>query len=451
MNEYIFNKDYITNIKKNIINYISRTNINVNKIAFNLSLYNDFVIEDDEDTTIKTILPKIENRKIMPAKVIIGSGYFNVSKNTYYIKPEYEDILTNKITRILVSAASIKVKYENMAPIALEGIGVITVDGNGIDYAISQIISEDINNYITPDFEDDYTFNKGIMRMISAICGYKNLLSTYFNHDKSLSVALYSLSVDANIFNKINKKMTLIKSLINTYKSGKYKNEDVLLKLIDAKKFALINTIINKLYIPYINSVPLDKRKAVRDEILKGFLGSGYINLKLTKENKESYYYASLINNTVPINNKVTEQSWAYFRDQVAKENALRMNEIYSIYSKYNARNDVKEFWVIKNGNDIYIKTAKKDVKQKKLVLEMLSYAYINSIDSTLKQKIEDGIIKLCSLNDTFTSSLNGNPLSNYMLTAAIIRLAAKNGFDVELIGIQNSVAKFVVKERELL
>ena len=107
MNEYIFNKDYITNIKKNIINYISRTNINVNKIAFNLSLYNDFVIEDDEDTTIKTILPKIENRKIMPAKVIIGSGYFNVSKNTYYIKPEYEDILEMTIN-------DLKPKVENI-------------------------------------------------------------------------------------------------------------------------------------------------------------------------------------------------------------------------------------------------------------------------------------------------------------------------------------------------
>ena len=449
MNEYIYNKEYITNIKKSVINYISRTNINVNKIAFNLSLYNDFIIDGD-DTTIKTTLPKIENRKITPAKVVIGGGYFNIVRDTYYIKPDYEDILTNKITRILVSAASIKVKYENMAPISIEGVGVRTNTGDGIDYAISEIISEEINNYITPNFDDDYSFNKGIMRMISAICGYKNILSTYFNHDKSLCVAMYSLSVDANIFDKINTKMTLIKHLINTLRTEKYKNEEVLRKLIDAKKFSLINSVINKLYIPFINSVPLDKRKIVRDEILKGFLGSNYINLKLTKENKESYYYASLINNTVPINNKVTEQSWAYFREQVATQNATRMNEIYSIYSKYNAKNDIREFWVIKNGNDIYIKTSKKDVLEKKLVLEMLSYAYINSIDENLKQKIEDGIIKLCSLNDTFTSSLNGNPLSNYMLTAAIIRLASKNGFTVELIGITNNVAKFVVKKREL-
>ena len=75
----------------------------------------------------------------------------------------------------------------------------------------------------------------------------------------------------------------------------------------------------------------------------------------------------------------------------------------------------------------------------------MLSYAYINSIDDDFKAKIENGIIKLCTNNKEFTSSLNGNPLSNKMLVAAIIQLAGKNGFNIKLVSMDNKVAKFIV------
>ena len=449
MNDYIFDIEYITNIKKNIINYVSRTNINVNKIAFNLSLYKDFVIVDDLSTTIKVILPKIVNRKVVEAKVEIGSGFFYTTSKGTYIKPEYEDIFANKITRILVQAAAIKFKYENMIPVDIEYVGLIN-DGDGFDYAVSLIIAEEVNNYVTPHFEEAYHFNIGLVRMILAIVGYKNIINTYFNHDKSLFVALYSLSVDSNIFLKINKELTLVKRLIATKNHISDEKEiDLLDRLIKAKEFELLNFIINKLYIPFINSVPLDKRKQVRDEILKGFLGRGYTNLKLTDENKESYYFASLVNNTVPINNKITDQSWAYFREQVRLQNKANYKDIYSMYSKNKSRNNIKYFWVLGIGNSVYIKTEKKEIKEKKLVLEMLSYAYINSIDSNLLKQIENGIVKLCSLNDTFTSTLNNNPLSNMMLTAAIIQLAKKNGFNIELVGIENNVAKFNVIEKE--
>ena len=64
-----------------------------------------------------------------------------------------------------------------------------------------------------------------------------------------------------------------------------------------------------------------------------------------------------------------------------------------------------------------------------------------------MKEKLERGIIQLCSSKDIFTSTLKGNPLSNRMLTAAIIQLASKNGYKIELLGIEDGKATFKVKE----
>ncbi len=443
MNDYIFDTEYITNIKKNIINFISRTNINTNKITFNLSLYKDFIIKESKDLEVIVKLPKIINGKITNAKVFISSEYFNIANNISYIKPEYEDILTNKITQILVEAASIKVKYENMQPIEIEHIGLIDGVNDGFNYALSTVIAEDINDYVTSSLTDPYFYNKGIVRMLLAICGYKYAINTYFNQDKSFFVSMYSLSVDNNIFNKINKSLTLIEDLITTW----LKDEENILveKLIKAKEVETLHFIINKLYIPLVNSVPFDKRKLVRDEILKGFLGNNYANLKLNDDNKKVYYWASLINNTVPINNKITDQAWAYYREQVRKENYDNMHDVYATYIKNNSKNNVKEFWVLEEANHTYIHTNKKDIKEEKLVLEMLSYAYISSIDDEFKEKIENGIIRLCQSNKVFTSPLNDNPLSNKMLIAAIIKLASKNNYHIKLLGTSGNVAKFIV------
>ena len=262
MNDYAFNKEYITSIKKNIINYLSRTNININKITFNLSLYTQFVISDTNNTTIKVTLPRIKKADITPAKVEIGRGYFNVIKNITYVKEEYEDELTTKITEILIRGAAIKVKYDNMMPISIEGIGFETTDGNGFDTAFASVIAEDINEYGIPHFTDPYAFNNSIVRMILAIAGYKQGINTYFNHDKSLLVSLYSLSVDSTIFSKINRRLTLIKHLVNTQRSKDATITDteskILEKLIHAKKAELLYMIIDKLYIPYINHSHLD-------------------------------------------------------------------------------------------------------------------------------------------------------------------------------------------------
>ena len=441
MNDYIFNQEYINNIKKNIVNFISRAKININKITFNLSLYTDFVIDNESTKDITVVLPKIINNKIIGAKIIINKKYFNIIKGASYIKPEYEDILLNKLTRILVEAAAIKFKYENMVPVSIEYIGLIHDNMDGFDFGLSTIIAEDINDYIPPT--DKYMYLKGITRMVLALTGYKYAISTYFNHDKSLFIALYSLSVDTNLFNKINSEMTLIKDLINL--SDMDIDTTVCNKYIRAKEIELINMIINKLYIPLINSTPFDKRRSVRDEILKGFLGSNYTNLKLTNDNKEAYFFASLVNNSVPINNKITDQSWAYYREQVNKENYENMQDIYATYVKNNAKNNIKEFWLFEKNNRMYIHTAKKDITEEKLVLEMLSYAYISSVDDDFKAKIEEGINRLCSTNKTFTSSLNGNPLSNRMLVAAIIQLANKNNYKIKLESMTETSAKFVV------
>lgn len=451
MTDYQFNKDFVTGIKKDIINYVSRTSTNVNKITFNLSLYTNFVINNDDNTAIKVTYPNITLKKIIPAKIEIGARYFEQRDNEYYIKPEYEDLLIEKITNVLVIGASLKLRYDGAKPISIDGVGVITNDGDGFDHALSKIISEDINDYNMPDFNDIDAYNKGIVRMILSIIGYKYAIHTYFNHDKSLYMALYSLSVDSNLFGKINKKLTLIKNLISIANSKELNKteveKEIIEKLIHTKQVDLINLIINKLYIPYINTVPFDKRKQVRDEILRGFLGPNYVNLKLTDENKQNYYWASLIKNSVPINNKVNEQVWATFRTKTEKETANNMLDIYTIDSKNKSKNNIKDFWVYIDNDKVTINNGKKNITDKNLVLEMLSYAYISSIDDDLKEKIEKGIIMLCSKNKIFTSKLNNNPLSNRMLAAAIIQLAKKNGYNIELINIIDNVANFKVKE----
>lgn len=453
MDELVFDKDYITNIKKNIINYISRANINVNKITFNLSLYTNIVITEEDNTKVTVVNPKIANEKIIPATIEIGQKFFDIKDNTYYIKNEYEDELNEKITKILVRAASMNVKYENMKPKYIEGMGLTTPDGDGFDSAFSYVIVENVNGYKIPNFELSNAFNIGLVKMILALTDIKAAINSFFNHDKSFLVSLYSLSVDSNIYIKINKSLTLIERLINTLNSDEAKiteiNKETLDKLIHAKKAELINMVINKLYIPYINNVPLDQRKQVRDAILKGFLGPNYANMKLNDKNRDNYYWASLINNTVPINNKVTEQAWNFFRKEAEKANTEAMNEIYAKYSLNKAKNNIKEFWVLYDNNDVYINAEKKVIKEKKLVNEMLSYAYISSIEDNLRKKIETGIVRLCSSNNKFTSTLKSDPLSNRMLVAAIIQLAKKNGFELELVNIKDNIANFRLKEKE--
>ena len=430
MNDYIFDKDYITNIKKNIINFISRTNMNVNKITFNLSLYSRFMVSDKMDTTI-TVTEPIIGDNIKEASVVIGKKYFNVINNNYYVKEEYEEKLLYKLTKILVKAASLKVKYENMKPIAIEK----SIETTFFDY-LASVISEDINNYKTPSFTDIHLFNKSIIRMILSLVGYKSAISTYLNHDK-------------NLFTIINDKMATIERLINTLdnENAIINDKDLIKRLISLRKQDLLYLIINKLYIPYINLVPLDKRVYIRDEILKGFLGYNYTNLKLNSQNKESYYYASIINNSIPINNKVSDKTWAFFKNQVNDDYSKKEVDIYARYSLYKSKNNIKDFFVIKDSTHIYIDTGKKIIKEKKLVTEMLSYAYLTSINDELKQKLENGIIKLCENTNKFSSKLNGDPLSDMMLTAAIIKTAEKNGFNIEIEEIKNNIATFIVKK----
>ena len=287
--------------------------------------------------------------------------------------------------------------------------------------------------------------------MLLAIIGYKPAISSFFNHDKSLLVALYSLSVDNNIFVKITNKMSLINELIATKNNDAAistdNEENILDELIEVKKTDLLNLIINKFYIPYINSVPFDKRKKVRDDILRGFLGVNFVNLKISDINKDNYYWASQVNNSVPINNKITDQSWTYFREQVILKNDQKMNDIYVKNSLSNSKSGIKEFWVDESNGKLVINTTKKVIDEKKLVIEMLSYAYLNSINEDFRRKIEDGIVRLCITKKEFTVSLKCNPLSNRMLTAAVIQLASKNGYDVELIKTINNVAYFKIKE----
>ena len=450
MNAVKFDKEYITGIKKNIINYISKTSVSVNKITFNLSLYTNFVINDNDNAAIKVTLPEIIDKKVTPARIEIGSYYFDIKDNEYYIKPKVEELLLNKLTKILVKGASLRIAYENMTPIAIEGVGLV-YDGDGYDSALNEVIAEDINNYVPPFYDDPYAFNKSIVKMIIALTDKKYTINSYFNHDKSLFMALYSLSVDSNLFLKINKELTLIKQLISTLncKEAIYDKtgREIIDKLIHAKEADLLNFVINKLYIPYINSVYVDKRKAVRDEILKGFLGNNYTNLKLDSDNKDSYYWASVVKNTVPINNKITDQAWTYFRGTAVEENENNMHEIYALYTKAKSKNNVKEFMVNVVGDKVSVDTGKKIITEKNLVNEILSYAYISSIDDTMKEKLEKGIVHLCSTKDIFTSTLKGNPLSNRMLTAAIIQLANKNGYKIELMGIEDNRVMFNVKE----
>ena len=451
MINYIFNNDFINDIKKSVINFISRANINVNKITFNLSLYTKFIISDDDKLYISTTHPTLVGGRIKEATINIGGGYFDKIDNDFYIKPEYEDDLIFEITRLLIKGAALNIEYSGSMPISILGNGFAQLEKNAFDRAFNSLLSEDINNYSSPDFEDLYSFNKGVMRMILAIVGYKAAIASYFNHDKSLSIALYSLSVDSNIFVKIYDKMNLINRLINTKNNDSIKT-DLEIKnidnLLELKKIDLLNLIINKLYIPYINSVPFDKRKKVRDEILKGFLGSNFANLKINDLNKENYYYASYINNTVPINNKITEQSWNYFRNEAEEKYNTKLQNIYVDNTLYYKKNNIKEFFLeTNNGKTIIINSNKREITEQELVLETLSYAYISNLSTPMKEKLENGINTLCNTKKAFKVALKGNALDNRLLIAAVIKLADKIGYVLEPLKIEDANAYFKKKE----
>ena len=389
------------------------------------------------------------------ALVDIDSGYFIIEGENYYLKPELEDIFINKLTSILVEGASMNIKFENNRPVMIQSIGIsdISKDNYGYHHALTTTISEDINDYIIPDKDDPYSFNKKIVRMISAIIGKKHCFNTYFGQDETLNMMLYSLSVDKDLFDNLNKELTLIEYLINTLNNNVFTKTDnqikIINKLIEMRKNHLINIIIDELYIPSINNVGLDERKKIRDEILKGFLGANYINLKLTEENKESYYWASLINNTVPINNTVGEIAKAYFEEQIIKQDDQNMHDIYVMDAIEKTKKNIKEFFVLKENDKLIIKTGKRLITDASKIDEILSYAYINSIESSARKKLEQGLVALCSKGPKFKCSLKCNPLNNKMLIAAIIQLANKSGVTLKNIGNNNTMAEFEIKKRK--
>lgn len=450
MNQTKFDKQFISEIKKKIINYVSRSNVNINRITFNLSLYNQFIINDNKGMDIKLVLPVIIKGNITPPEIIIDSGYFDIIDDVYYIKPEAEDVFTNKIICTLVKGCSINIVYDNNKPVRI-------IDDPyelGYRYAMANCIAEDINDYIIPDFADKYSFNKKIIRMINAIIGKRYSVNTFFRQDESLKMMLYSLSTDNRLFDEINKLLILINRLINTLNSDKAIKSDfeieIINKLLKNYKYKLVNMLIDELYIPYINSVGLDERKIVRDEILKGFLGPNYINLKLTDENKDSYYWASLINNTVPINNKIEDNAIRLFEKQIIQENNDNLHDLYVKCATYKSKKNIKEFFAYMNNGKINIKTGNnKVIEEPHLVEEILSYGYINSIDKKTRKKVENGILTLCSKSKKFNCSLKSNPLNNKMLVAGIIQMAKKEGYILTVLKLTDDRVTFSVKEEK--
>lgn len=452
MNETKFDNEYVNDIKKAIINYISRSSVNINRVTFNLSLYSKFVINTLKSKKISVDKPIITDGYITQAILTIDGGFFEIRDNAYYIKPEVEDTFANKLIYQLLLGARMNIKYNGNRPISIDDM-----EEEGYIAAMTEVIAEDINGYVIPDFADSYAFNKKVVRMINAIIGYKYSVNTYFKQDETLQMMLYSLSSDTELYKNINKYLILLNKLINTLSSDdavlEDTDENLILLSIDAYKHKLVNMIIAELYIPYINSVGLDNRKIVRDNILKGFLGANYTNLKLNNENKDSYYWASLINNTVPINNIVTDQAIKLFNDQVIKDNEINMHKIYVKAAVYNSKNDIKEFFIYNKDNNIIVKTGvNKTITEPSLVEEILSYAYINCIAEDQRKKVENCIVTLCNTGKVFKCSLKKNPLDNKMLVAGIKKLADKNGYDLTVIGSINSTAvEFAVKKKQEL
>lgn len=436
MTDIKFDSNYINEIKKKIINYISRSNANINKIKYNLSLFSKFVIENSKQITVKCNNPSFKDGKCTPAKIIISSAFFEVNNGSYYINPEYEDILSYKLTYQLIKGCSSNIIYEDNKPVDL----LFDPYDEGYRVSLAKCISEDINDYIVPDNIEKYHFTKKIARMLTAIIGERYTLNSFFRQDESFNMMIYSLSTKTELFKELNKLMILINRLINTLDSDAIKKHDKIIEeTLNLYQHRLINLIICELYIPYINSVGLDNRKAVRDAILRGFLGNDYINEKLTNDNKDSYYWASLVNNTVAINNKISEDEIRTLKDNINKEDSNHLHDIYVLEKNDKTKNDVKEFFVFEERNKIIIKNQnKRNITEPHLVEEILSYAFINCNEKSEVKRVEQGIMMVCEKGKRFKCSLKGNPLSNKMLVAGVKQLARKNGYNLVQIGSTN-------------
>lgn len=439
-----FDNDYIKEVKKKIINFVSRSNASSNKISVNLSLFKKFIIAPNNLTNVK--ITYTDFKKNIPAKIEIGSGFIELKEGGAFVNPELEDVLQYKLIYYLLKGSTLNYQYEEDKPVSV----IYDQYDDGIRDAIAKCFAENISGYKEQDSEEKYSFNKKIAKMLIAIIGERYTINTFFRHDDSFGMMIYSLSTKTELLKEINKLMILISRLINTLDSEEAvkKNVTIIKKSMSLYQHRLINLVLCELYIPYINSVGLDNRKAVRDEIFRGFLGNNYTNLKLNSSNKESYYWASLINNSIPINNKIKEEEIRSIKEQINEDDANNLHEIYVAEKNDKTKNNVKEFFVYEQKNKIVIKnTNKKTINEPHLIEEILSYAYINCTPKEELKKVEAGITSLCEKKGKFKCSLKKDSLSNKMLVAGIIQLARKNGYELELIGnTQDPFVEFIVK-----
>lgn len=440
-----FDNEYIKEVKKKIINYVSHTNANGKLISYNLSLYKKFVVSPNNINDV--ILTNPDFQKGIPAKIEIGSAFFEVKNNEVFIVHELEDILLYKLVYQLLKGCTSKYKYVDDKPVEI----LYDAFDEGIRDGIAKCIAEDISSYNVPDNEDKYYFNKKITRMMIAIIGERYSNNSFFRHDDSFGMMVYSLSTKTELLKEINKLMILINRLINTLDSdlAVKKKDSIIKKSISLYQHRLINLVLCELYIPYINSVGLDNRKAVRDEIFRGFLGNNYANLKLNNNNKDSYYWASLVNNNVPINNKLSEKEIANLKESINDEDSKNLHEIFVMEKNDKTKNNIKEFFVSEEKNRVVIRNHnKKLITEPLLIEEILSYSYINCTNKDELKKIETGIEALCKKGGNFKCAMKYDPLNNKMLIAGIMQIARKLGYELTLNGTyKDKVVVFEIKK----
>lgn len=439
-----FDNEYIKEVKKKIINYVSHTNANGHRISYNLSLYKKFVVSPNESNNVVLTNPNFEDG--VEAKIEVGFSFFEIKDDNVYIIPELEDVLQYKLIYQLLKGCTSKYIYEDDRPVRIE----FDPYDEGIRDSIAKCIAEDISGYCVPDNDDKYAFNKKIARMLVAIIGERYSNNSFFRHDDSFGMMIYSLSTKTELLKEINKLMILINRLITTLETDKAsaKKDNVIKKCISLYQHRLINLVLCELYIPYINSVGLDNRKAVRDEIFRGFLGNNYTNLKLNSNNKDSYYWASLINNNIPINNKLSEEDIRILKEQINDDDSKNLKEIYVLEKNDKSKNNIKEFFVSEEKNRIVVRNQnKKLITEPLLIEEILSYAYINCTDKNELKKIEAGISSLCEKGGSFKCSMKYDSLNNKMLIAGIKQIARKFGYELSVNGTyKDKVVIFEVK-----
>lgn len=217
----------------------------------------------------------------------------------------------SKIAKLIESQIGHEVLHSASRDYNIKGsLGFTNNDGRGLNEGVTQMITENVFEYVVNPFSDRrYKDFKKMAKIITNTIGYKKVLRSYFYHENDMKDACNKLAGNNAFFDTFNKQLTGIYYLKDSKKESKYKEQITIIRnerINLAYKSLIVNIVIP--YLRILNEVEKEKyiKQILRDidddrlmskeivEILKNTINKSDEELKTIKEqlsNKEKSLY----------------------------------------------------------------------------------------------------------------------------------------------------------------